>query len=61
MDISSQGWANFWWIYIVISAVMVVVTSIWLLIGGIIDLRAMFRRLDALKRDDRDAGMVLDE
>lgn len=60
-DISNESWANFWWIYTVISVIVVAITSIWLLIGGVIDLRAMFRRLGALKRDDSDMGMVFDD
>ena len=59
-DISMQSWANFWWVYILISIVVVVLTSIWLLIGGAIDMKELFRRLSQLKRDDRDMGMVID-
>ena len=59
-DISMQSWANFWWVYILISIVLVVLTSIWLLIGGAIDMKDLFRRLSQLKRDDSDMGMVID-
>jgi hypothetical protein len=32
------------------------VTSVWLAIGGIVDLRKMFRRLATLERDALDDG-----
>ena len=59
-EIPMQSWANFWWFYTLFSIVVVVLTSVWLLIGGTIDMKDLFRRLSQLKRDDRDTGMVID-
>ena len=59
-EIHVQSWANFWWCYTLFSIVVVVLTSIWLLVGGVRDMKDLFRRLSQLKRDDRDMGMVID-
>ena len=59
-EISILSWANFWWAYVLLSIVLVVLTSVWLLVGGAIDMKELFRRLSQLKRDDRDMGMVID-
>ena len=59
-EIHVQSWANFWWFYMLLSIVLVVLTSIWLLVGGVRDMKELFRRLSQIKRDDRDMGMVGD-
>lgn len=57
---SDQAWATYFWIMNVLLALLVgAVTSVWFTIGGILDLRAMFRRLTTLKRNLLDDGRVV--
>jgi SSS family solute:Na+ symporter len=59
-------WPDRWWsAYWYYNAVMLpiflgTITSIWFTIGGIFDLRKLFRRLRVLKRDVHDDGTVVD-
>jgi solute:Na+ symporter, SSS family len=57
-DVSDNTWITFWawrvWIVIVIG----VGTTIWFLIGGIIDTAKLFKTLGSLKRDYSDTGLV---
>ena len=57
---SDEAWARYWWIYTVFSFVLAAGTTVWFLVGGLFDLRALFRRLSVLKRNPLDMGMVLD-
>jgi len=54
-------WLGFWqayvWIYLIVSMVIL----LWFTIGGVVDIRAMFRRLATMQRDTADSGMVRDE
>ncbi len=59
-DMSVDGWATFWWYKVVITVVIGVGTTIWFFIGGIYDIRALFRILRELKRNIRDDGRVED-
>ena len=56
---STEFWMKFWRIYIWFIMFVSIVATIWLAAGGIIDLKKMFVRLKALKRDDTDDGYVL--
>ena len=54
-------WFNWAWYYnITIILVVGVVTTIWFGLGTTLDLRRLFKRLSALKRDERDDGRVID-
>ena len=57
-EVADAAWVKYWKIYLVIHMAVSVVVIIWFTIGGIFDLKAMFRRLKALKRDERDDGFV---
>lgn len=59
MDIPEHWWSKFWHIYIWISMVMGAIVTVWFLIGGLKDLRYMFKTLATAKRDEMDDGMVL--
>ncbi len=57
---SDEGWATYFWIMNVVLALVVgAVTSVWFTIGGILDLRKMFRRLSTLQRNLLDDGRVV--
>ena len=58
------GWSNrVWSIYYLITILIVpfavgLVSSVWFFIGGAIDIRHLFRDLEARKRDFSDDGRV---
>lgn len=55
-----EGWANYFWFTNVMLALAVgAVTSIWFSIGGVRDLRIMFKRLATLERNVLDDGRVV--
>ncbi len=54
-----QEWSDFYYITnLVIPSLSGIVTTVWFMWGGIKDIRALFRALEARKRDDLDNGMV---
>jgi solute:Na+ symporter, SSS family len=55
-DPGAFAWAQFWHIYIYISAGLLVVTTFWLGIGGLRDVASLFRSLRAKDRDYSDTG-----
>jgi SSS family solute:Na+ symporter len=55
---SEDSWATFWWVKVVLTIVLGVATTIWFLIGGIHDIRDLFKTLATLKRDHTDDGRV---
>lgn len=59
-ELSIDTWADFWRIYIYVSVFTVAVTLVWYLIGGIYDIKKMFKSLGTVKRNDADDGTVRD-
>jgi SSS family solute:Na+ symporter len=51
-------WMRFWRFYVEIQAVLALGVIVWFCVGGIRDMRAMFRRLQAAERDVQDDGRV---
>ncbi|USN98987.1 MAG: hypothetical protein H6810_12695 [Phycisphaeraceae bacterium] len=55
---TTETWIEFWkwrtWLMLAVAAG----ATVWLGVGGAIDLRRMLRQLAATERDDRDAGIV---
>jgi len=58
-DVSDATWLIYWKYYVIIYAVVSAVVLVWFTIGGIFDMRAMFRQLATMKRDDTDDGFIL--
>jgi len=58
VDVSDQAWMNFWHLWVIISFVLGFAVTVWLLIGGIINLGDLFRNLTSAKRDYHDDGVV---
>lgn len=57
---TNESWMHYhWFITIQLAMVVGVITSVWFTIGGVIDLRKLFRRLETLHRDERDDGRVI--
>ena len=59
-DVSDDSWAKFWAFYVAISFVVVVVTTVWFLIGGAFDMKNLFKRLVTAREIPDDTGMVVD-
>ena len=59
VDVAESSWLEFWRYYVVMAFVLGVVTVVWFTIGGVRDMRDMFRRLRTAERDDSDDGTVL--
>ena len=55
---STEAWMTYWQYYITFCFVLVVAYSVWMSIGGCMDIKKMFARLRALKRDEHDDGWV---
>jgi len=54
-------WASYWYVAgLIVPIVMGIVTSVWFTIGGLRDLRRLFRRLRTLERNILDDGRVVD-
>ena len=58
---TSDGfWLGFWAFMVVLIVLIGVSTTLWLTIGGLIDMRSMLRALRVAKRDPLDDGRVVD-
>ena len=55
---SDKVWMVFWKVYFVAHLIAGVVVFIWYLIGGLVDVRKLFRSLTLSKRDESDNGSV---
>lgn len=60
-DPSDAVWAKFWHVYLFISVGVLVGSTLWLGIGGLRDLRRLFRSLRSAERDFSDDGTVKHE
>lgn len=56
---SDDAWANYWLFYIVLSAFVGIVTTVWFLWGGFRDLADLYKTLRTAKRNELDDGTVL--
>ncbi len=57
-QVDDRAWQRFWLIYIYINLVVSCLVTIWFAVGGIRDVRGMFRRLSTMERDPNDDGRV---
>jgi solute:Na+ symporter, SSS family len=56
---SDQFWSQLWWGYCVVMLISSCVISVWLTIGGAMDLKDLFKTLKSAKRDAHDDGTVV--
>jgi SSS family solute:Na+ symporter len=59
-DVSAKSWIEFWKIYSIAILAISVVTAVWFAIGGIVDVRHLFKLLKSIKRNENDDGTVTD-
>jgi len=57
-DVADLLWMKFWYWYLGINIAMAIGVMVWFTIGGVRDVRALFRRLGTMQRDDQDDGFV---
>ncbi|MHB9071650.1 MAG: sodium:solute symporter family protein [Sedimentisphaerales bacterium] len=55
---TSIFWMRYWRYYVLFSVALFIIFSIWVYIGGLIDVKKMLNRLKMLKRDEYDDGWV---
>jgi SSS family solute:Na+ symporter len=60
-DVPDSAWTSFWKKYFYVQVVFSILVIVWFTIGGLRDIRDMFRRLSVMKRDAADDGMVVRE
>ncbi len=60
IDLDEKWWLGFWKYFIGLMLVLGTIFATWISLGGVIDARKMFRRLDEVKLDDSDDGTVDD-
>lgn len=59
LKVSTEWWAGFWHYYLLLMLYMSVPVAIWFGIGGVLDIKALFRTLATATRDHTDDGRVL--
>ena len=58
-DVSDSTWAKFWYFKIWLACIVSAITAVWFFIGGLIDVKNMFKKLAGIKRNIQDSGMVI--
>ena len=58
--VSVAQWMSLWHIKIYITLILAFITTVWFLIGGLVDVTRLFKALSILKRNDSDDGSVVD-
>jgi SSS family solute:Na+ symporter len=59
-EIPNTVWSKFWHFKVILATIIAMITAIWFLIGGLKDVKEMFKRLRNAKRNYLDSGMVDD-
>ena len=57
-NLSDELWMVYWRYQVYINVVFSFIIIIWFTIGGLIDIKKMFRSLDSSERDHQDSGWV---
>lgn len=57
-SLADETWAQFWEIYVWIHLSAAAIVLVWFTLGGIGNLRTMFRELGSMERDETDDGKV---
>jgi SSS family solute:Na+ symporter len=57
-DVTTAAWTTFWKYFVGLVMLLGTIVSIWISVGGLREMPALFERLRTSKRDDRDDGSV---
>lgn len=57
-DVSDLFWLSYWKYYVFIYGAVSAIVVVWFSIGGVFDMRAMFKKLSEMQRDVSDDGRV---
>jgi solute:Na+ symporter, SSS family len=57
-DVPDGSWMQYWKYYVLIHLVASIIVIIWFTIGGIIDMKSMFKQLGIMQRDEKDDGYL---
>ena len=57
--VSPEGWLRLWHVQIHVTLILGVIVTLWFLIGGVVDVRALFKALRGMRRNDADDGSVV--
>lgn len=58
-DVADASWMTFWKVYIYANLAASILAIVWFAIGGVKDIKAMFKQLGTMKRDEHDDGTVI--
>ena len=56
--VTDQAWMTYNWVQVLITLILSIPCAIWFTVGGVMDIRGLFRHLDSCVRDDTDDGRV---
>jgi SSS family solute:Na+ symporter len=58
---STEWWTKFWHFYIILQFAVAIPATLWFTIGGMHDIKALFKTLETTVRDPKDDGRVEEE
>jgi len=58
-DVADGSWMTFWKVYIYANVAASILAIVWFAIGGVKDIKAMFKQLGTMERDEHDDGTVI--
>lgn len=59
-DVGTSWWTGFWHFYVVLQLAIGIPATIWFTIGGLVDIKALFKTLSTAVRNHSDDGRVAD-
>lgn len=59
VDISDLAWMRFWYGYSWLMLVLMIIMTVWLIVGGVRDVKKLMRELKTMARNDLDDGTVI--
>lgn len=59
LPVSDNAWALYWKVYVYVQLALCIPITVWFTIGGVIDVKALFKTLETMVRDASDDGRVV--
>jgi SSS family solute:Na+ symporter len=59
VQFASDWWAHFWHVYLLATFFLGVPITVWITVGGVMDIKALFKTLSTAVRDHTDDGRVI--